>query len=109
MSELYQKLREAMPKDVLHPPEPKSSSDRMRIQHHPIRSAAEQFAHSLRDTIPQDQEELQTTLWTFGELLFREMEKQLNYSMKLLNDVVALGVHPIVFSKEATCPGATSE
>jgi hypothetical protein len=75
-------LKGLMPLEVLqeYPPSPlmgMRSLPRIRA----IRTAADSFAHHLRDQIPITMDELALTLWTFGELTNGMLERQLNAVM----------------------------
>ena len=50
------------------------------IDLHPIRMSADAFASWINDELPANDEELRAMLWTFGEILNGEMERQMNSS-----------------------------
>jgi len=91
---LTDKLVGIMPPDVLNPPPPKNFQESIRFQHYPIRRGAETFAHAVDYELPRNTEELRFLLWTFGEVMFREMERQVNESMKLVQDTMMMVVNP---------------
>ena len=69
---------------------PKRAADRatdakfgMRVELHPIRMSADAFASWINDELPANDEELRAMLWTFGEILNGEMERQMNTLMRL--------------------------
>ena len=92
-SRLMQKLEAAMPKR----PEPKANTMRATcFEHRPIKHAADTFFHGLGEDMPTTPEEVHAMLWVFGELLCGEMEKQVNYAMKLATDAAACSIAPQV-------------
>jgi hypothetical protein len=97
-SKLMKRLAEIMPKEAAD--RAISSPRSMRIEIHPIRQSAESFTHWLNDDLPANREELISMLWVFGEILNGEMERMLNESMRLQNDLLATQpIKSIIFEK----------
>jgi hypothetical protein len=86
-SKLMKRLAEIMPKEAAD--RAISSPRSMRIEIHPIRQSAESFTHWLNDDLPANREELISMLWVFGEILYGDMERMLNESMRRQNDLLA--------------------
>jgi hypothetical protein len=85
-SPLMKRLAEIMPKK----PEPKLDGLGMiPFRAEPIRMAAESFASWVHDDLPANREELRAMLWVFGEILNGHMERMLNESNRLQNDLLA--------------------
>jgi len=84
-SKLMKRLAEIMPKEAAD--RAISSPRSMRIEIHPIRQSAESFTHWLNDDLPANREELISMLWVFGEILYGDMERMLNESMRRQNDL----------------------
>lgn len=101
---LMSRLSEIMPK--------KSESlfaGKLRIKQYPIRHSADAFLGWLGDDLPKTREEVHASLWVFGEMLCGDMEKQVNHSMKLVEDVISKHVNPIyVIKKEKNETSITS-
>jgi hypothetical protein len=95
---LMARLAEIMPKK----PEPVWPKDqRMILNLEPIRYSAEVFLSWLGDDLPQGQSEVLATLWVFGELLCGDMEKMINQSFKIANDLAACTISPVrIMDKE---------
>ena len=92
---LVTKLLDAMPPEVLNPPQPDTTlGGLLAFQHQPIRHAAEVFAYQLGE-LPTTQDEVQLLLWVFGEQMWRELERRLNHAMKGWGDALAIATHPI--------------
>jgi hypothetical protein len=83
---LMKRLAEIMPKK---PEPPQDEKLMMRIEMHPIRQSAESFTHWLDDQLPANKEEMTALLCVFGEILNGEMERMLNVSNRLREDLLA--------------------
>lgn len=55
---------------------------------HPIRMSADSFTHWLNGDLPKDESEMRAILWVFGEIICGDMEKRLNYTMKLQGELL---------------------
>jgi len=81
---------------------PKRAADRatdakfgMRVELHPIRMSADAFASWINDELPANDEELRAMLWVFGEILNGEMERMLNVSNRIQEDLLdAMPIKP---------------
>ena len=83
---LMKRLAEIMPKK---PEPPQDEKLMMRIEMHPIRQSAESFTHWLDDQLPANKEEMTALLCVFGEILNGKMERMLNVSNRLREDLLA--------------------
>ena len=96
---LMAKLEKIMPK------KPKEGPDdpwMFRVQYEPIRSSAEAFVHYLDSDLPTNEKELRDVLWVFGELLCGYMEKMLNQSFKIADDLATCTINPVrIMDKES--------
>lgn len=84
-SPLMKRLVEIMPKK---PEQPWDGKSLMHIEMHPIRQAADSFASWMNDDLPANKEELHAMLWVFGEILNGHMERILNDSRRLQDDLL---------------------
>jgi hypothetical protein len=85
MSKLMDKLSEMMPPQ----PPPAPNAKMIAFQSSPIRAHAKAFAASMPE-MPKDHGELLAVLWVFGEQVSGDMERRMNYALKIANDAVGI-------------------
>jgi len=95
---LMERLAEIMPKvkkgDYFCIPE--KITDCLRIETHPVRQSADAFTGWLEGQLPANEKELRAVLWTFGEILCGQMEKQLNEAIHRNADLLSTLTFPII-------------